>query len=181
MEIKKIIKICLVKMGEKDFLDNPTLTDVQQEIKDKLLSAFNVAYSEAVTDFMPLITKEKVKVVGGEVDCTALSKQMVHPVRLEDARGVKHRYHMMPTFITTDFEGDGVLTYAYAPDEYQFGDTLEDLRFTAETLAEGTLAVYYFASRAFDLASVHEDNFRTAVKKQKYKGREIVLKERRWG
>ena len=56
MEIKKIIKICLVKMGEKDFLDNPSLTDVQQEIKDKLLSAFNVAYSEAVTDLMPLIT-----------------------------------------------------------------------------------------------------------------------------
>ena len=91
MEIKKIIKICLVKMGEKDFLDNPTLTDVQQEIKDKLLSAFNVAYSEAVTDLMPLITKEKVNVVGGEVDCTALTKQLVPPGRLEEARGVKHR------------------------------------------------------------------------------------------
>lgn len=181
MQIKKIIKICLVKMGVEDFLDNQTLTDAQQEMKDSLVASFNVAYCDAVASFMPLVTSEKVSVEEGIVDCTSLSKQMTHPVRLEDKCKVKHRYHLMPTYLVTDFDGEGTLTYAYAPDEYAFEDDLDDLRFTAEVLAEGALGVYYFARRAFDLASVHDDNFRTAVKKLKYKGREITIKERRWG
>lgn len=179
MEIKKIIKTCLVKMGVEDFLDQ-TYDQEQAQLVKQLVQAFNVAYSEAVTTYMPLTTEEVVVVNNGIIDCTALDKQIIHPVRLVDKIGTKHRYHVMPTTLLTDFSGEGVLTYAYAPREYTLDETLEDLRFTPELLAEGALAVYYFALRAFDLASVHDDNFRQGVKSMKHKGREIVIKERRW-
>ena len=179
MEIKKIIKKCLVKMG-LDGVDFDQLTAEQEETITKLVDALNVAYAEAVTAYMPLTTDEKVVSVDGVIDCAELSKQMVHPVRLVDKNGAKHRYRIMPTLVVTDFDGEGVLTYAYAPDEYALEDSLDDIRFTAEILAEGALGVYYFALRAFDLSAVHDDNFREAVKKMKYKGREMVIKERRW-
>jgi hypothetical protein len=180
MEIKKIIKICLVKMGLGP-VDFQELTQQQQEVVNKLVDAFNVAYCEAVTTYMPLTTEEEVVVQDGVVDCAALSRQMVYPTRLVDKNGAKHRYRLLPTSVVTDFSGEGVMTYAYSPDEYALDDVLDDLRFTAEILAEGTLGVYFFALRAFDLASVHDDNFRVAVKKMKYNGREIRIKERRWG
>ena len=87
----------------------------------------------------------------------------------------------MPTTITTDFSGEGVLEYAYAPDRIELDGEVNDMRFTAEILADGTLATYYFSLRAYDLSSGYYDDFTKALNKLKYKGREIVVKERRWG
>ncbi len=180
MNVKDIIKTCLVKMGADNFLDNETLSDSQQETVDKLVDSFNVAYVDAVS-FLPLTTTESVIADDKVIDLTTLSKQIIYPVRLEDKNGVKHRYHVLPTELTTDFKGEGKLTYAYSPEKYAIEDQIEDLRFTKEILADGTLGVYYFSLRAFDLANAHDESFREGVKRLKYKGREIAIKERRWG
>lgn len=181
MELKKILRTCLVKMGEQDFLDKEELTATEQDTVGRLVEAFNIGYADAVSEYMPLTTVEKVKVVDGKVECSNLTKQMVYPRKLVDGNGVKHRFRLMPTTILTDFSGEGELEYSYAPDRVELGEEVEDVRFTAEILADCTLAVYYFSLRAFDLASAYDDSYQKAVKKLKYKGREITVKERRWG
>ena len=181
MELKKILKTCLVKMGEQNFLDKEELTVTEQDTVDRLVEAFNVGYRDAVCEYMPLTAVEKVKVVDGKVDCKNLGKQMVYATKLLDGNSVKHKFRLMPTTIVTDFSGDGELEYSYAPDRIEFNEDVEDVRFTAEILADCTLAVYYFSLRAFDLASAYDDSYRKAVKRLKYKGREIKVKERRWG
>ncbi len=179
MNIKDIIKICLVKMGEENFVDNDVYTDTQQKTVRQLVDAFNVAYTDA-TSFMPLIHTEEVVAQDRTINLASLTKQIIHPVRLEDKNGVKRRYHVLPTALTTDFNGEGKLTYAYAPNTMDIDDMLEDFRFTAEILADGTLGVYYFTLRVFDLAEAYDQNFREGVKRIKYKGREMTIKERRW-
>ena len=181
MKLEKILKTCLAKMGEKDFLGNENLTDSEKDTRDRLVESFNIAYTDAVCEYMPLIITEKVTIKGGNVDCTGLSKQLIYATKLTDRNGVKHRFRLMPTTITTDFDGEGVLEYAYAPDRVELDGEVNDIRFTADILADGTLATYYFSLREYDISSAYYDDFVYALNKLKNKGRNIVVKERRWG
>ena len=181
MKLEKILKVCLAKMGEKDFLQNESLTDSEKDTIDRLVDSFNIGYTDAVSDFMPLVVEENVAIIDKQVDCSTLEKQLIYATKLTDRKGVKHRFRLMPSTIVTDFSGEGVLEYCYAPDRVEFGGELLDTRFTAEILADCTLATYYFSLRSFDLASAYYDKFVLAVSKLKNKGREIKIKERRWG
>ena len=181
MKLTKILKICLAKMGEKDYAEKESFTEAQKDTLDRLVEAFNNAYTDAVTEYMPLITAEKVKITDGKVDCSGLSKQLVYGTKLTDKNGAKHRFRLMPATIVTDFDGEGVLEYAYTPDRVELDGEVNDMRFTADILADGTLATYYFSLRAYDLSSAYYDNFVDAMNKLKNRGREIVIKERRWG
>ena len=181
MKLEKILKICLAKMGEKDFLTKENLTESEADTRDRLVNAFNIAYTDAVSEYLPLIHSQDVVVMDGRVDCSHLEKQLIYATKLCDKSGAKHRFRLMPTAITTDFSGEGVLEYAYAPDRIELDGEVNDMRFTAEILADGTLATYYFSLRAYDLSSGYYEDFTKALRKLKYKGREIVVKERRWG
>lgn len=181
MKLKKILKACLAKMGESDFVDNEAFTDEEKDTLDRLVKAFNIAYTDAVCEYMPLITSEKVTVVDGKVDCSGLTKQLVYATRLTDKNGARHRFRLMPTTIVTDFNGEGVLEYAYAPERMEIDGEIDDVRFTADILADGTLASYYLALRAYDISSAYYDKFVHTLNTIKNKGREIVVKERRWG
>ena len=127
-------------MGEKDFVGNESLSDSEKDTLDRLVEAFNIAYTDAVSEFMPLVMVEKVKIKDGNVDCNGLSKQLIYATKLTDRNGVKHRFRIMPTTIVTDFDGEGVLEYAYAPDRVELDGEVNDMRFTADILADGTLA-----------------------------------------
>ena len=181
MKLEKIIKTCLAKMGEKDFVGNESLSDSEKDTLDRLVEAFNIAYTDAVSEFMPLVMVEKVKIKDGNVDCNGLSKQLIYATKLTDRNGVKHRFRIMPTTIVTDFDGEGVLEYAYAPDRVELDGEVNDMRFTADILTDGTLATYYFSLREYDISSAYYDNFVYAMNKLKNKGRDIIVKERRWG
>lgn len=181
MELKKILKTCLAKMGEQDFVDKETLTEAEQDTLSRLVEAFNIAYTNAVAEYLPLITEDRVNVVDGKVDCTRLNKQLIYATKLYDKNGAKHRFRLMPTTIVTDFSGEATLEYAYAPDRVEIDGVVNDVRLTKEVLADGTLATYYFSLRSYDLSSAYYDDFSRALSKLKNKGREIVVKERRWG
>lgn len=181
MKLKKILKICLAKMGEQNFLDNETLTDTQKDTADRLVEAFNITYTDAVSEYMPLIHRERVKIVEGNVDCSHLNKQLIYGTKLTDTNGAKHRFRLMATTIATDFSGEGILEYAYAPDRIELDGDVDDMRFSAEILADGTLATYYFSLRAYDLSSGYYEDFLSSLNRIKNKGREIIVKERRWG
>ena len=181
MKLEKILKICLAKMGEKDIDFTATHTDDEKDTINRLVEAFNIAYTDAVCEYMPLTTAETVKIKDKNIDCTLLAKPMVYATRLTDRNGVKHRFRTMPTTIVTDFDGEGVLEYAYSPERIEIDGEVNDMRWTADILADGTLATYYFSLRAYDVSSVYYDKFVYAISQLKNKGREIVIRERRWG
>lgn len=60
MKIKNVIGECLVRAGKDDFVDNPSLTDEQKELQNRLLACVNIAYREIVSKYLPLIYEEQV-------------------------------------------------------------------------------------------------------------------------
>ncbi|MBO7327045.1 MAG: hypothetical protein J6U74_06010, partial [Clostridia bacterium] len=92
MKLEKILKICLAKMGEKDFLTNENLTESEADTRDMLVNAFNIAYTDAVSEYLPLIHSQDVAVVDGKVDCSHLEKQLIYATKLYDKSGAKHKF-----------------------------------------------------------------------------------------
>lgn len=181
MTVKEIIGTCLEKTGAENFVNKTALSVQQERLIEKLLVALNTAYLGGACDVLEQVAKEDVVVENGEIYPTALSKTIVHPISLRDDKGVKHSYSIYPDRITTDFSGNAVLEYAYLPAKLTIDDEINDIRMTADMLSDGALSEYYFTLRVFDLASSYEEQFRTKLSKAKYKGREIILKARRWG
>lgn len=182
MTVKEIIGACLDKMGLGNFIDDTNYTIEESKIANKLLVALNTAYLGRACDYLKQTTKENVAVnENGEIFPSVLEKVIVNPVSLRDDIGVKHSYSIYPDRLKTDFSGVGVLEYAYLPSKLTLAGSVDDMRMTADMLSDGALAEYYFTLRSFDLSSAYEEQFRSKLTSAKYKGREIVLKERRWG
>ncbi len=181
MTVKEIIGTCLEKMGMTNFVNDSSYTVEETKLIDKLLVALNVAYRGTACDYLPKACREKVVVSDGEILAENLNKVIVHPISLTDDKGFKHSYSIYPDLISTDFSGEGVLEYAYLPSRLALTDTVDDMRMTADMISDGALSEYYFSMRALDLASAYDEQFRSKLTKAKYKGREIILKARRWG
>ncbi len=181
MTVKTIIGECLAKMRQENFLDNQSYTAAQQELFSHLLSALNITYREITTEYLPLLIDETVVVSDGEYAPSGLTKTIVYPVGLVDKNGVKHAFKTYPDAIRTDFSGEATLAYAYLPEEFlDIEEEIGDLRLTQGLLSDGTLAEYYYENKVFDLADSYDRNYRNAVTKLRYKGREIKIRARGW-
>lgn len=182
MTVKEIIGACLDKMGLENFVNDTSYTVEETKMANKLLIALNTAYIGTACDYIRQTTRENVILdENGETFPTDLNKVIVNPISLRDDKGVKHSYSVYPDRIASDFSGEAVLEYAYLPAKLELGDSVNDMRMTTDMLSDGALAEYYFTTRSFDLASSYDEQFRRKLTSAKYKGREIVLKERRWG
>ena len=163
MLVKDVLGECLVKMGRENFLSESDLSDAEQTLADRLLAALNIAYREAVTEYIPLYAEEEVAASDGEIDVSSLSRRILYPDGL-----------------AADYSGKGVLRYAYLPDEAAMTDEIEDMRLTPSALSDGTLAEYYFQDKVFDLAEAYDTSFREALSAVRYKGRPMRLGAGRW-
>ena len=180
MKVKDIIGVCVEKMGKENFVDNLTYSTEEQALIDGLLRALNVIYREVSTEYLPQLKTDEVTVADGVVDIAHLSETILYPVKLTDKNGVKCKMKNCVTKIETDFSGVGMLTYSYLPDTLKINDEIDDLRLNLNVMADGTLSEYYFADKVFDLANAYDTKFRSSISTLRYKGREIILKERRW-
>lgn len=174
MLVKDVLGECLVKMGRENFLTGTEYTDEQQALADRLLAAMNIAYREAVTEYIPLYAEEKVIVADGTVDVGGLGKRILYPVSLT-ADGVRYRVWVRPEGLSADYCGRATLRYAYLPDEAGLTDEIADMRITPSALSDGTLAEYYLQDKVFDLAEAYSESFRDALSAVRYKGRAMRL------
>ncbi len=179
MQIKKVIGECLVKMGEVDFASDQKISEEQKELRDKLLKAVNLAYREIVSQYLPLYYEQTVKFNEGKCLSATLDKKIIYPVRVESADG-KVSFRTTQNAIYADIDGEATITYAYMPDEVTIGGDISDMRLTQSALADGALAEYYYQNKMFDLARDFDTDFRAQMGILKYRGRNVVIKARRW-
>lgn len=179
MLVKDVLGECLIKMGKENFLANDTLSDAEQALADRLLSAMNIAYGEAVTEYIPLYAEEETTVRDGVIDIGGLSHRIIYPVSFTVA-GERCRLWTRPEGIAAARDGKGVLRYAYLPEPAAIDDDIADMRITESVLSDGTLAEYWFQDKVFDLAEAYAESFRTALSALRYKGRPMRLGAGRW-
>lgn len=179
MTVKSIIGECLLKLGEENFIENATFTVSERKLADRLLAALNIVYAEAVTEYVPLIYSEEVEFKNGELFVSALTKPVLYPIKAEK-NGVTYKIKTFPTYLKCAAEGFVKLTYAYLPEALTLSGELKDARITRGILSDGTLGEYYFENKVFDLAKSYDTDFRNALSKLRYKGREIKIRAGRW-
>ncbi len=181
MKVKDIIGLCLEKMGKENFVENLSYSSEEQAMVDCLLRATNIVYREISTEYLPQYVTENVSVIDGVVDIAHLSQTILYPAKLTDTNGDKRKIKNLATSIETDFSGTGILTYAYLPDALSLSDNVDDLRLNVNIMSDGALSEYYFQDKVFDLANAYDTKFRSAISMLRYKGRNINIKQRRWG
>lgn len=179
MLVKEVIGECLVKMGTEDFTSATERTEAQQALFDRLLAALNIAYREAVTEYLPLVAEENVVVTDGEIPADSLGRKIIYPLSLT-ADGKYFRIRTYPDRVLTDLSGKGVLRYAYLPDPLGEEDEIADMRLTVSVLSDGALAELYYQDKVFDLAQSFDTDFRAALGVLRYKGRALRLRAGRW-
>lgn len=179
MLVKDVLGECLVKTGRDNFLSSSSLTEEQQALAERLRAALNIAYREAVTEYIPLYAEEEVTVTDGVVDVSSLEHRILYPVSLT-AEGRRFGVWVRPEGVRSDRTGKAVLRYAYLPADAGMNDDIEDMRITPSALADGTLAQYYLADKEFALAEAYDASFREALSVVRYKGRPLRLGEGRW-
>lgn len=181
MTVKSIIGECLNKMGLKDFTGNDSYTDDEKELISGLLSAINLAYNQVICEYLPLTVSESVTFLNKQFLVKDLAKTIIYPIRLTKGEKVV-AFKSYPDRICAEVEGDAELEYAYQPSSpLALGSRITDMRLTQSALSDGALAEYYFANKVFDLAKSFDTSFRSKLGFLRYKGKSLMLKERRWG
>ena len=180
MKIKDVVGECLVKMGRTDFSNNQTLDTEQTELKDKLIAAINIAYRHIVSEYLPLIEIETVKVTNGKIAASSLYKKILYPIKIVQ-NDEKISFYSGADCIFCDAAGEVKLTYAYMPsNDLTFASEIDDMRLTRSALADGALSEYYFQNKMFDLAKSFDSDFRKQIGALRYRGKNILVKARRW-
>lgn len=181
MKVKSVIGECLVKMGKTDFTNKTPLTVEENEMIDKLLSALNIAYREAISLYIPLVHVEDVKFTQGMVLTVALEKSILYPISLH-YHGESVKFRVFADRIESDgVSGTATIKYAYMPArDFAIDSTIPDMKLTQSILADGTLAGYYFATKNFELAKNFDTEFRVKLDLLKNKGKRLRIKARGW-
>lgn len=179
MKVKDVISESLLKMGEKDFIFKQNLSEREQDLRDSLLSCFNLAFREAATLYMPKIVDEDVTFSDGVLNVSDLSERILYPVRLT-ADGGKIPFKTYADRIEAKCK-TATLRYAVAPCKtYKITDDVDDMLSSESVLSDGTLAKYYYANKVFDLARAYDNAFKNALGNLRYKGKRMQLKARGW-
>ena len=106
MLVKEILGECLVKMGAEDFTSAAERTETQQTLIGRLLAAFNIAYREAVTEYLPLVAEEEVEVRDGEIPAASLGRKIIYPLSLV-SEGRHYRIRTYPDRVVVEVSDCG--------------------------------------------------------------------------
>ncbi|MDD4839197.1 MAG: hypothetical protein PHE93_00805 [Clostridia bacterium] len=180
MQVKDILRDCLKKLSIADFLDEATYTSVQNALVSRLLDCLNLIYQEVASDYFPLTFSESVTLDGAVLNYSTLSNRLIKPISLEN-NGKNIVFVTLPSGIESDFIGEATLTYNYLPATLNISSSIDDYRLTGGLLSDGVIGEYYFLDSVFDLAAAYDTKFRKDLSWVSTKGREIKVKERRWG
>lgn len=180
MKIKDVVGECLIKMGQTDFSNEQNLDAQKTELKNRLLACINIIYREIVSDYLPLVHTESVSFLDGKIASSTLSKQILYPIKIVQG-DEKKSFFCGAQEIFCDVTGAAQITYAYMPQtELTFEGEINDMRLTKSALVNGALAEFYFQNKMFDLAKSFDSDFRAQIGLMRYKGRNLVMKTRRW-
>ncbi|HKL94055.1 MAG TPA: hypothetical protein VJZ69_02085 [Clostridia bacterium] len=180
MTVKEILSDCLKKLNITNFLNEETFTTSQSAIANRLLDCLNLIYQEVVTDYFPLVYSESITLDGNLVPYSTLVHRLLKPISLKND-GKNIAFITLPTGIESKYMGTATLFYNYLPTELTLDSNIDDCRLTCGLLSDGVMGEYYFLDSVFELAAAYDNKFRKDLSWATTKGREIMIKPRRWG
>lgn len=182
MNVKFVIQKCLAKLNVPDFTGKvePYLSDREKLLGQALLFALNSTYREIISEYLPFVTDENVSFTRGKLSASALSKQILYPISVK--KGEENlKFSTDAENIYADVDGLAVLRYAYLPvAELTMTSDIKLTCASDDLFSDGTLAQYYLAAGAYDLAKSYDGEYRKKLWKLRYKNKALQLKERRW-
>lgn len=162
MKINEVIKLScdFLGLGElKSELDAGG--EIENEKLSRLLTCLNLAYEEIVTEYLPILTTEKVGVLGGKVLYSSLSKPISGISCVKNENGEEICYQVSADHIDIDAKS-AEITYQIMPEKCEFGEEVNVL-FPERLLAYGTAREYLFIEGMSDEAILYERRFKEAL------------------
>ena len=181
MKVSDVIKNCFVKLGYGVVnVTDESLTDDKKRLVDILLLCVENVHSEVISTYFPNIVTEKVTLVDGKVEYSALKNhKIVYPVSLK-CGGETRKIRAFPTYIESDFSGDATLEFCALLPEYTLSTELSGT-VPCWLLSEGVVSEYAYATNMLDVGASAEKKFREGLSELKtHFGAGRYVRPRRW-
>lgn len=175
MTLQDIIERTAAIIGvEESALNMPT--QIYNKIRDSVVTV----YTELITEFVPLRTKEKVNISGGKLFYEDLTYRVREILAIKTSVG-RLKFNEYPEYVQTDnYDGEAEIEYLYYTVPAVNTDRLIlPPQFTEYVLAVGAAAEYFYRSSLLDEAVFFRNRFETAVNNLTKRGRVFNLPPRR--
>lgn len=188
MTIKSILKTACLFLNKEDLCekidveDFDSLSEAYKSQINFLLKCLNLTYQEIASDYIPLLKKESISFVDGEILLSSLSKKFLEVVSLRSKNGEKVKYKIYPDYIEANID-EADMVYKYLPSNLtSLSSTIETFanRVSEITLAFGVAMEYCFINGLHEDAAVWERRFKDALFIRSSKKNNIKLPVRRW-
>ena len=182
MNVKEVIKQVAVLLQLQNVID-ANLDDFENlDIQTKkdinlLISSANEVLSDIATEYLPLVSTEKITVKNGKFDLQTLSKQFYKMV--DFSNGAYYKKDLDELFAN---DGDYNITYKYLPSEL----TIEnpeinfDERLTVYALSYGVAREYCMILGNYSESEMWDSKFKNAMQVATRKKDIVKLKIKRW-
>lgn len=181
MTIKEII-ILACTMIEQDEVARKleaveVLSEEEENVKNDLLKCFNFIQNEIATEFIPLLTKEKISSEDKAFSISNLSERLAYILSLKDENGENIKHKIIGDKII--FDGEGEICYCYCPKKKDIDDESE-LLLPERVISYGVLREYFLLQGLASEASVFETKFKNSLANFVAKKSAISMPKRIW-
>jgi hypothetical protein len=155
-------------------------TNVEQTI-NLLVKCFNFAYIEIASDYIPLITMEKIKVKNGEFNLSELSNIIYKIVKLETKSGEIVNAKSYGNVLYAK-DGEYNLYYAFVPNIATLNTEINNFngKVLDRVFAYGINKEYTYINGLYSESESYKIKFEEALKSALSEKRNLTLPKRRW-
>lgn len=182
MKVSDVIKNCFVKLGYGvvDVTDTENLTNEQKKLINILVCCVENVHSEIISTYFPNVVTENVTLVDDKFSYSSLKNaKIVYPISLKRG-GETRKIKAYPTYVESDFSGDGVFEFCALLDKYEMTTEL-GCGVPCWLLSEGVVAEYAYANNLIDVGVQAEKKYREGIAALKsHSGAGRYVKPRRW-
>ena len=159
---------------------NETLLDMPMQIYNKIRDSVITVYTEMVTEYIPLRTKEKTEAERGKIFYEDLKYRVREILAIKSPAG-RLKFTEYPQFIQAeDYTGEVEIDYLYYIIPTLNSDELIlPPQFSEYVVAVGAAAEYFYRSSLLDEAVFFRNRFESAVNNLTKRGRVFNIPPRR--
>lgn len=197
MKLRDIIKLSCVMLGLDEILNSDELYDENFDITNAeeinkngtniektlslLVKCFNFAYMEIASDYLPLITMEKINIKNGMFNLNELSNKIYKIVKLETKGGdIINAKSYSGVLYAKD--GEYNLYYAFVPETATLNSEINNFngKVLDRVFAYGINKEYTYISGLYSESESYKTKFEEALKNCVSEKRNLTLPKRRW-
>lgn len=188
MNAKNVLKTASLLLNLSEdfgpiFEDSDNVTSETTDEFNILLSCLNLTISEIATDYIPVMKREKLPIIGHEISLSDFSSTPHDIYRVMLVNGKTIRYKLIDDAIRLDYDNIYVeIDYSVIPGLVT-KDTTNNLfygKVSDKCLALGTASEYCYIKGFYEEAQMWHERFKEALIIATRKKSEVKLPKRRW-